>query len=219
MKSSNDNLVIQIAVAMILIALIGITVIRAKKSQESIPLPRIIEQQPQNTWVDFSWFKNADLIADQDTPSIETLPRLIENVNSDEANIVKEYFAWMESRDYERACWVLSADKCNAWNQRSIQLFSKEHEKLVNWYEYVNIKDLWFQSPSWKDIVCVKYSFRYKEDADPKLVSEVMSFYLAKEDGNLKIVSRVCEKKYKEGSWIRPCPVEPNARYCVGNVK
>ncbi len=219
MKSSNDNLVIQIAVAMILIALIWITIIRAKKSQESIPLPRVEQAEYQDQWVDFSWFKNADLIADQDTPSIETLPRLIENVNSDQANLVKEYFAGMESKNYARACAVLSVDTCNSWNERSVQLFSREHEKLVNGYEYVNVKDLWFTSPSWKDIVCVKYSYRYKEDGDPQLVSEVMSFYLDKEDGDLKIVSRVCEKKYKEWSWIRSCPVAPNASYCVWNVR
>lgn len=53
-------------------------------------------------------------------------------------------------------------------------------------------------SPSGKNIVCVKYTYTYAEDLDPQLVSEVMSYYVTQESGELKITDRVCEKKYKE---------------------
>jgi hypothetical protein len=68
----------------------------------------------------------------------------------------------------------------------------------MNGYEYINVKDLGFKSPSGKDVVCVKYSYRYADDNDPRLVSEVMSFYVDRVNGDLKITDRVCEKKYKE---------------------
>ncbi len=218
----NDNLVIQIAVAMIIIALIWIIVIKASEREKSVALPvsntQHIAVKVQQGSVD-EWFENADDISKQDVPSIEVLPRLVERVNSDQRNIVKQYFASMEARDYTWACNVLSPDKCRATNPTSVSIFSREYEKMVNGYEYVNIKDLGFQSPSWKDIVCVKYSYRYKADADPRLISEIMSFYLDDVDGELKITDRVCEKKYKEWWGVRDCPIQPNARYCVGNIK
>ncbi len=219
----NDNLVIQIAVAMIIIALLWLTLIKASNRTTSIPLPPAatapVAVKVQQWSAAQNWFKNADEIANQDIPSIEILPRLVENVNSDAANLVKQYFAAMEAKNYALACASVSPDKCRPTNPRSVELFSREFQSLTNWYEYVNIKDLWFQSPTWKDVVCVKYSFRYTDDNDPRLVSEIMSFYVDTVNGDLKITDRVCEKKYKEGSWNRTCPIEPNARYCVGNVK
>lgn len=219
----NDNLVIQIAVAMIIIALLWLTIIKASQKETSIPLPAATTQpiavKVQQWSAANNGFRNADQIANQDVASIQVLPRLVENVNSDAANLVKQYFAGMEARNYTLACASVSPDKCRATNPRSVELFSREYESLINWYEYINVKDLGFKSPSGKDVVCVKYSYRYKQDNDPRLVSEIMSFYVDSVNGELKVTDRVCEKKYKEWSWNRACPIEPNARYCVGNIK
>ncbi len=219
----NDNLIIQIAVAMIIIALLWLTIIKASNRETWVPLPAATTQpiavKVQQWSVVENGFKNADEIANQDVPSIEILPRLVENVNSDATNLVKQYFAGMQAKNYTLACSSLSSDKCRATNPGSVSLFGREYEKLVNGYEYVNVKDLGFKSPSGKDVVCVKYSYRYKEDFDPRLISEIMSFYVDEENGEYRITDRVCEKKYKEWSGNRPCPIEPNARYCVGNVK
>ena len=220
----NDNLVVQIAVAMIIIALLWLTLIRASNQESSVPLPAattvpIAVKVQQWAVADTVEFKNADEIAKQDIPSIEILPRLVENVNSDSANLVKQYFAAMEAKNFTLACSSVSTDRCRATNPRSVDLFAREYQSFVNGYEYINVKDLGFKSPSGKDVVCVKYSFRYKDDFDPRLVSEIMSFYVDEENGNLKITDRVCEKKYKEWSGNRACPIEPNARYCVGNIK
>lgn len=226
----NDNLVIQIAVAMIIIALLGLVMIRASERDRITPLPQPTAQpvavRVQQWAVWDNTFANADQIADQDTVVVTTqptdtniVPRLVENVNSDESNLVNEYFVAMEARDYTRACATVSPDKCRATNPTSVELFSTEHKKYTNGYEYTNVKDLWFKSPSGKDVICVKYSYRIQNDADPRLVSEIMSYYVDRIDGSLKITDRVCEKKYKEWSGNRPCPIEPNARYCVGNVK
>lgn len=224
----NDNLIIQIAVAMIIIALLGLIMIRASERDRIRPLPAPTAQpvavRIQQWAVWDNTFQNADQIAQQDTvaanqPTANIVPRLVENVNSDESNLVNEYFVAMEAKDYTRACATVSPDKCRASNETSVELFSREHQKYTNGYEYTNVKDLWFKSPSGKNIVCVKYSYRIKNDADPRLVSEILSYYVDRVDGQLKVTDRVCEKKYKEWSGNRPCPIEPNARYCVGNVK
>ena len=70
---------------------------------------------------------------------------------------------------------------------------------MENGYEYVAVKDYGFVAPSGKEVVCVKYSYRYTNDPNPGLVSEVMAFYLQPFNGEMKIANRVCEKKYKEG--------------------
>lgn len=75
-------------------------------------------------------------------PSINTLPRLVENINSDQANLVKQYFAALEGRDFTTACDVVSNDKCRATNPTSVELFSREYNKFINGYEYVSVKDL-----------------------------------------------------------------------------
>lgn len=224
----NDNLIIQIAVAMIIIALLGLIMIKASERDRIRPLPATTAQpiavKIQQWAVWDNTFQNADQIAQQDNvvadqQAANIVPRLVENVNSDQTNLVKSYFAGMEAKNYAQACAAVSPDRCRATNPTSVELFSREHQKLTNWYEYVNVKDLGFKSPSGKDVVCVKYSYRYKDDADPRLVSEILSFYVDTVDGQYKITDRVCEKKYKEWSGNRPCPIEPNARYCVGNVK
>ena len=208
----NDTLVIQIAVAMMILALVGIFLIRYQKTT-----PEPI-QQPSAQPIKIAWEPGTDnvVVLGRDNPTA-TLPRIVENVNSDQVNVVKEYFRAIASEDFWTACGLLT--KCNWNNETAVSLFSREFQKLQNGYEYVNTKDLWFKSPSGKDVICVKYSYRYKQDVVPELVSEVMSFYTSEIDGVIKITDRVCEKKYKEWDGSRPCPIEPSARYCVGNVK
>lgn len=203
---------IQIAVAMMILALVWIFLIRNQKGVT------VVELQPNAQQVKIAWDPGTDnvVVLWKDTPDT-TIPRLVENVNSDQVNIVKEYFRAIAAKDFSAACGSLT--KCNGNNATAVSLFSREFEKLQNSYEYVNIRDLWFRSPSGKDVICVKYSYRYIEDIVPELVSEVMSFYTSEIDGVIKITDRVCEKKYKEWDGDRPCPIEPAARYCVGNVR
>lgn len=68
---------------------------------------------------------------------------------------------------------------------------------MTNGYEYVAVKDYGIVAPSGKNVVCVKYSYRYKDDTADGLISEVMAFYTQMVDGVLRITDRVCEKKYK----------------------
>jgi len=211
-SSRNDTLVIQIAVAMIILALVWILFIRYTKSQSV----SIVDDSIQEIQVAVNQPTENIVVLSEDNLD-EKMPRLVENVDSDQVNVVKEYFAAIAGKEYSKACNNLT--KCNWNNETAVSLFSREFEKFRNWYEYVAIKDLWFKSPSWKDVVCVKYSYTYIDDIDPQLVSEIMSFYTSSIDGRIQITDRVCEKKYKEGSGNRPCPIEPIARYCIWNVK
>lgn len=142
-----------------------------------------------------------------------------ERMNSPRTNIVKQYFAFIANKQYEAACELMANGKCASIRPWAVQNFTREFEKLKNWYEYTNIKDYGIQAPSWKDVVCVKYSYRYKDDPNPQLISEVVSFYTQEINGELQITDRVCEKKYKDWTWVRPCPIEPNARFCEGKVR
>lgn len=77
--------------------------------------------------------------------------------------------------------------------------------------------DRWITAPSGKDVVCVKYQYTLIDDSNPTPVSEILSYYIQEnESWNLRITDRVCEKKYKEGWGVRDCPIEANAKFCVG---
>jgi hypothetical protein len=142
-----------------------------------------------------------------------------EFLSSDNLNVVKQYFRAIAEKNYTEACSVVSGNKCNASKPSAVENFSTEFKKFINGYEYISIKDYGFTAPSGKDIVCVKYSYRYKDDPQPGLVSEVMSFYIDDVGGELKITDRVCEKKYKDGRGLRDCPIQANAEFCEGWVK
>jgi hypothetical protein len=113
----------------------------------------------------------------------------------------------------------MSPGKCTPIRQAAVDAFSTEFKKYENGYEYVSVRDYGFTSPSGKDIVCVKYSYRLKGDQNPGLISEVMSFYIEEDVGKRVITDRVCEKKYKDGTGSRPCPVQATKEFCEGKIK
>jgi hypothetical protein len=140
-------------------------------------------------------------------------------LESDNINIVKQYFRYIAEKDYGGACSLIAWSKCDGTKPVAVANFSREFEKFANGYEYTNVRDFGLTAPSGKDVVCVKYSYRYKDDPQPWLVSEVMSFYVNKVGSELKITDRVCEKKYKDGRWVRDCPIQAAADFCEGLVR
>lgn len=145
--------------------------------------------------------------------------RLTERENPDRANLVKQYFAHLQAKEFKEACALMSSGKCSSIRPAAVAAFSQEFLKLKNGYEYISVKDFWFQSPSGKDVVCVKYSYRYRDDSNPWLISEVLSFYIDEDVGKRVITDRVCEKKYKDGVGVRPCPVQATQNFCEGKIK
>lgn len=227
---NRDSTVIQAAILLIIIAILGVAIVKKQQAAQSeFPTDPVVITEPIND----------PLAGTDDTPTLPddglggTLPTditvtgaeqpqpksLTEQLNSDKANLVRGYFKSLGEQDYTAACDLMSSAKCSSIRPAAVASFSREYEKLVNWYEYLSIKDFGITAPSGKDVVCVKYAYRYIDDINQQPISEVLSFYVDTIDGSLKITDRVCEKKYKEWSGVRPCPIEANQTFCTGLIK
>lgn len=209
---NRDTTIVQVAILLIAIAILGTAIYnqqnKTKTKDTTKPIiTQVVQEAMVNTWKTTS---GSTIIASNPVKERE---------NSYQTKLVKEYFAHMEAKEYKKACWLLSTSKCASIREAAVEAFSQEHQKYLNGYEYIAIKDLWLKSPSGKDIVCVKYSYRLKNEQNPKLVSEILSFYIEEDVGRYSISDRVCEKKYKDGSWERPCPVQANQNFCVWKIR
>lgn len=216
---NRDSTIIQVAILFIIIAIIWIAIFQKQvvgdePTENGQQIKTVVVQQVAE-WTAIE--ANGNTAANW-TGTIITQQPNTEIQNSKSANVVRQYFLDIASRNYESACGRLANGKC-ADRPWAVENFSREFGKLINWYEYLQVKDYGIKAPSWKDVVCVKYAYRYNEDPNPQLISEILSFYTETRDGQTVITDRVCEKKYKDGSGERPCPIEPNARFCVGKVK
>lgn len=217
---NRDTTIIQVAILMIAMAILGVAIFRQQNNTVADTANKIsplkVQEQvvgdlwpiniPSSTWTVASW-------------SVQWKVKLVERENPDRANLVKQYFAHIQAKEYKEACGLMSPWKCTPIREAAVEAFSTEFKKYTNGYEYISVKDYWLQSPSGKDIVCVKYAYRLKDDANPWLISEVMSFYIEEDVGKRVITDRVCEKKYKDGTGTRPCPVQATKKFCEGNIK
>lgn len=219
---NRDTSIIQATVLVLIIAVLGVA-IRDKQQPNLLRTESVNEQAEQQ---DQPKTRNTDSVSgvvftetgDDTVVTVPTPPQ--ELVDSPHANLIKQYFLDLANNDYTSACGRLSPAKCTPVQEVAVANFSQEHKKLSNGYEYVSVKDFGLTSPSGKHVTCVKYSYRYIDDTNPQLISEVLSFYTdTMEDGSLKITDRVCEKKYKDGSGERPCPIQAKQVFCEGKIK
>lgn len=232
---NRDTTIMQVAILFIIIAALWVAIFNKQRQQLSADSTQteqnevIIENINEwlAWWTVTRWDDTINIWAwvwewawtgsdTQDDPTITN--SFSERINSARQNTVKQYFAAIANRQYAEACRLLDNGSC-ASRPWAVENFSREFEKMKNWYEYVNTQDYGITAPSWKWVVCVKYSYRYEDDPNPQLISEVASFYVDKVGEQRKITDRVCEKKYKEWRWNRPCPIKPNARFCVDRIK
>ena len=212
-----DLTIIQIGIFLILIAGVWIAIFQR-------------QQTPQQT----QWWTTlvVQQVAEGTTPTIDTtleveaavdtvvVPELLTDLGeTPNKTLVANYFNAIESWDYTQACWYLSDGKCAERQPGAVEQFSQEFAKLIDGYSYLNIKDLWIVAPSGKEIVCVKYTYRYEDDTFDSPISEIYSYYIAQEDWIDVITDRVCEKKYKDWRGVRPCPIQANAEFCEGNIR
>jgi hypothetical protein len=222
---NRDTTIIQVAVLMIALAILGIAIRRQQAPSSVSTTPVQIKEQQTNPTLtgENAWWTLLVSWTIQWTGTIVTSPtpnsRPVELQDSPRANLVKQYFAHVQAKEFKEACGLLSSGKCSAIRQAAVDAFSQEFLKLTNGYEYISVKDFWYQSPSGKDVVCVKYSYRYKDDSNPGLISEIMSYYIEEDVGKFVISDRVCEKKYKDWSGERPCPVQATQDFCVGKIR
>jgi hypothetical protein len=208
---NRDTTIIQIAVLLIVIAIIWL----------------VVYDKPTNTVLDkdnvqkvVEWVVDTTDDAKLKSWSIDgftLIPTLISD--SEKSRLVKRYFQAIANNDYTLACSLMSTSKCASIRPGAVTNFSREFAKLKKWYEFVDIQDRGITAPSGKDVVCVKYQYTLLEDSNPTPVSEILSYYIQPDESwDLRITDRVCEKKYKEGWWVRDCPIEPNARFCVERI-
>jgi hypothetical protein len=131
-----------------------------------------------------------------------------------QVELVTQYFEALQGKNYKEACSLLTRDRCSPRNQAAVDLFAIEHQKYIDGFEAVYIKDAGQKSSVGNDIVCVKYSYRLKADGNPKKVWEILAYYVTQVDNSYRIASRVCEKKYKDGYGETSCPLVAPVSYC-----
>ncbi len=213
---NRDTTILQVTWLFVVIAILGIAIFNKQSASSSWQQPNIQQVQEADTQ---QWPTDTNEVVVREEPWSLITNSFAERMNSPNTNLVKSYFAALARRDYTQACDLLSNDRC-AWSRPgAVENFSRMFKNMVNWYEYVNIKDFGIVAPSWKQVVCVKYSYRLRNDANPWLISEIASFYLDQVDWSLRITDRVCEKFYKEWHGVRPCPLQANAIFCEGLIK
>lgn len=125
------------------------------------------------------------------------------------------YFELQNRFLFREACSLLQRQDCNAQDGESVDSFLKERSKYVNGFE--NLK-IWIpdNQPQYTQVICSKYAYLLKADANPSSVTEIISFYLSqREDGEWEIITRTCEKKFKENSGLRKCDKPATIKYCV----
>ena len=156
---NRDSTIIQAAILMIAIAILGIAIWRQQSSSS------VVDTKTSTTVV-------VGLSGAIHTGALltgDTTPRkiIVENSDEDKANLVKQYFRYLQAKDFKNACLLMSPAKCAANRQAAIDAFSTEFLKYTNGYEYVSVKDFNLKSPSGKSVVCVKYSYRLNNDPNP----------------------------------------------------
>ena len=140
---------------------------------------------------------------------------LAETQDPSSLTLVKKYFRLYNAKEFQAACALLPDNKCNEDNPPDVTRFSEEGEKQVNGYE--DLKFWMASSPEdiEEDVVCVKYSFKYKFDAKDKNIYETMSFYVGEtEEGRKEITARICEKKTIDDVGETPCPIVSRRDFC-----
>lgn len=221
-----DSTVIQAAVLLIIIAILGVAILKKQQPNATLPTTTIHKQTNSSTVSSgvkvtsgTNVFGTGTTTGSVTTGATNKPKPLVDNPTSKQSLLVKAYFTALASKDYVTACGLLAPAKCAPTRATAVESFSQEYLKLVNGYEYLAVRDYGFKAPSGKDVVCVKYSYTYKEDTRPKQVSEILSFYTTEIKDKLFITDRVCEKKYKDGGGTRPCPIQATQNFCLGKIK
>ena len=218
---NRDTTIIQVTILVIALAILWVAIWRQQQPEistrqtQTTPTPIQLQEEQRNPVI---LTISGDLVLDNNTSSPRR-PQLVENENQDKANLVKAYFAHMQAREFQQACALMAPGKCAAIRPAAVEAFSQEFRKFAHGYEYINVRDYGIKSPSGKDVVCVKYSYRYINDTNPWLISEILSFYIEEDVGKRVITDRVCEKKYKEGVGVTRCPIQALQNFCVDKIR
>lgn len=194
---NRNDTVLQLAILLVIIAILWVALLKHSDTSN---------RRSWNTTLDKP-ITNITLVATGVVPVPSKTP-------SPQVNLVTQYFEALQGKNYKEACSLLTRDRCSPRNQAAVDLFAVEHQKYIDGFEAVYIKDAGQKSSLWNDIVCVKYSYRLKDDSNPRKVWEILAYYVTQVDNTYRIASRVCEKKYKDGYGETNCPLIAPITYC-----
>jgi|GEM_PF-1949023 hypothetical protein len=143
-------------------------------------------------------------------------PATFPNKAHEALETVQRFFTAYNAQNFETACRLLDPAKCNPESPYAVARLSQEYNKMVDGYENWNF---WLAENTdnfHSDVVCVKYSYQYKDDIKNKQVHERLSFYVRRdENGNDRIYNRVCEKKFAQDAGDMPCPILSRRDFCL----
>lgn len=198
---NRNDTVLQLAILLVVIAILGMVLLK--------------RQWFSLFGSDMSWSWSTAIIATENVPvAVDPVLPAATTTIKPWVSLVSEYFESLQESKYKEACSLLTADRCTPIRQAAVDLFAIEHQKYVDGFEEVIIKDSGQVSSQWNHVVCVKYSYRLKADARPDKIREIMAFYVTPTDNTYRIASRVCEKKYKEWRGETRCPIIAPISYC-----
>lgn len=168
-------------------------------------LETLVQQQNLNMceqMVDTLQAQNTDTIK-EDSSFKSAAPK------TDSIQVVQNYFDAYNKGDIKTACGILPSSKCDPESKQAVSRFGEEKAKLTQGYQDLH---LWNAEATdfHSDVVCVKYSYSYKNDLKPKSVTETLSFYV--NEGT--ITARVCEQKLLDGKQGFDCPITAKKDFC-----
>lgn len=125
--------------------------------------------------------------------------------------LIEAYFELWNHKAYRDSCSLLSTKMCLSWSKTNLIDFSNFWEKTLAWYTIKEVKQV--EDTPDKNIYCVEYKYKLKNDLSNEYITETFNFTTQKKWGYEQIAGRFCEKIEK---WWRQlkCPFELNKYYC-----
>lgn len=125
--------------------------------------------------------------------------------------LIQAYFELWNQTAYRDSCSLLSKKMCLSGSKTNLIDFSNFWGKTLSWHDIQDIR-LVYESEE-KNIYCVQYKYKLKNDMSNESISETFNFTTEKKAWYEQIVGRFCEKIDK---WWRNlnCPFVLQTYYC-----
>lgn len=125
--------------------------------------------------------------------------------------LIQAYFELWNQTAYRDSCSLLSKKMCLSGSKTNLIDFSNFWGKTLSWHDIQDIR-LVYESEG-KNIYCVQYKYKLKNDMSNESISETFNFTTEKKSWYEQIVGRFCEKIEK---WWRNlnCPFVLQTYYC-----
>ncbi|MGE4444435.1 MAG: hypothetical protein AB7E37_05590 [Candidatus Altimarinota bacterium] len=125
--------------------------------------------------------------------------------------LIEAYFELGNQKAYRDSCSLLSTKMCLSGSKTNLIDFSNFWEKTLAGYTIKQIKEV--ENTPDKNIYCVEYRYKLKNDLSNEYITETFNFTTQKKGGYEQIAGRFCEKIEKGGRELK-CPFELNTYYC-----